>query len=94
MRPPRAPDCVASTRVDPFHPFVASGPDLEEPVRQAIVEARTAVAAKAEHRLAAGEAPKPGDDLEIFTLGTGSAVPAKFRNGKSNGLLGAMYHNR
>lgn len=41
-------------------------------------------------RLARTEASKvdcskrfPGDDVEIITLGTGSSIPAKYRNGKS-----------
>jgi ribonuclease Z len=77
IRPPRPPlqDPEAEAN-DLFHPAVLSGepPSLSDAARTHFSEARARVE----------EATVPdaiGKDVTVVTLGTGSAIPSKYRNG-------------
>jgi ribonuclease Z len=77
IRPPRPPlrDSEAEAN-DLFHPAVLSGepPSLSDAAKTQFSEARAHV----------DEATVPdavGKDVAVITLGTGSAIPSKYRNG-------------
>jgi ribonuclease Z len=67
--------------VDPFHPEALSGAPapMSDTLQRLMKEAKTAVAKGIESRRSLP--PQPGDDVEITSLGTASAVPGRFRNG-------------
>ncbi|KAG2137094.1 hypothetical protein DEU56DRAFT_912866 [Suillus clintonianus] len=74
IRPPPLRDCEAEAN-DLFHPAVLSGepPTLSDAARTQFSEARARV----------DEATVPnviGKDVAVVTLGTGSAIPSKYRN--------------
>ena len=77
IRPPRPPLRASDAEVgDLFHPVVVSGgpPNLSDAVRMQFSEAQTCVVN--------GTVPDvAGKDVMVVTLGTGSAVPSKYRNG-------------
>lgn len=80
VRPPRPPAQAKLTENDDkFHP-AATSPELlalPGPTLAAFATAREKGAA-AVH----GRPTRPGDDVTIIPLGTGSAVPSKYRNGE------------
>lgn len=63
-------DCGRAQPTEVYQEFI----NLAELARSAIVQTEQA-------KMGAG--PQPGDDLVVTTLGTGSASPAKYRNGMS-----------
>jgi ribonuclease Z len=79
IRPPRPPLRVSDAEVgDLFHPVVVLGdpPTLSDAARTQFSEARARVE----------DVTMPdiiGKDVMVITLGTGSAVPSKYRNGSS-----------
>jgi ribonuclease Z len=79
--PPRDPTQLRA-EWDLFHPSVLSkNPSalLPVPVSEAFAQAQKLICEREANR---GE-PLPGDDVEIISLGTGSASPSQFRNGMS-----------
>lgn len=77
IRPPRPPVRASDADVgDLFHPVAVLGepPTLSDAARMQFSEARALV----------GDATVPdipGKDVTVVTLGTGSAIPSKYRNG-------------
>jgi hypothetical protein len=83
MRPAGSPEESPLTiGKDPFHPAATADPPLPLPesIRKPLEEAKLSVAAAAEARV--GQPRQPGDDVQIVTLGTGSAVPSRYRGGE------------
>ncbi|EGO29330.1 hypothetical protein SERLADRAFT_412876 [Serpula lacrymans var. lacrymans S7.9] len=80
IRPPRPPLHEKDTEhYDLFHPATSSSApfSLPELTMKRFAEAKSAI----EDRIANNTVPKqPGDDITILPLGTGSAVPSKYRN--------------
>lgn len=68
---------------DKFHPVVTSPTPVSLPpaTLAAFSDARARIKADQESH---PEPQKPGDDVVILPLGTSSALPSKYRNGKSN----------
>jgi len=64
--------------LDRFHPAYINGLELEPAMQECFEKAKAEVAAFIE----SNQRPEvPGSDVRIITLGTGSAVPSKYRNG-------------
>ncbi|KAI6012153.1 hypothetical protein BKA83DRAFT_4370844 [Pisolithus microcarpus] len=80
IHPPRSPAQDENTRkLDLFHPAVCSDSlvKLPDPILSSFSRARAVVQSFASD----SEADKiPGKDVLVCTLGTGSAIPSKFRN--------------
>jgi ribonuclease Z len=80
LHPPRPPaQNLDAEKSDIFHPAVSSNSflDLPELTRTRFMEAQAAVQSDSGPQLEG----MPGKDVMICPLGTGSAMPSKFRNG-------------
>ena len=81
LHPPRSPtENENIEQLDLFHPAVRSTPlQLPDSTLASFAKARASVQSFAE-----GYDPEaiPGKDVSVCTLGTGSAIPSKFRNGE------------
>lgn len=82
MTPPSEPRPPLVTAEDTFHPALAAREQgtLPNPFADVYNQAKARVAAQP-HADAS-----PGSDVVITTLGTGSAMPSKYRNGASTSL--------
>lgn len=94
MYPPKAPEVLPRHEKDQQFPVEA---ETLEPARQrlrlaspeysaAVDAARASVDEEASKR--GNSEAVPGDDIVVTTLGTGSAIPSKYRNGERSGGLG------
>lgn len=89
VRPAKPP--VQLEIVDLFHPAVSSNepPPLPASTLKAFSEAKKNV----EDHLDSGKVHIPkGADVKIIPLGTGSAIPTKYRNGSSTLMLYSCVH--
>ena len=79
VRPPGPPkQDPQATRVDLFHPQITSNEPLA--LSPTILKQYDSAKETAASALASRES-KPGDDVTVIPLGTGSAVPSIYRNG-------------
>ena len=82
LHPPRPPtENEGFEQLDLFHPAVRSTPHLQLPesTLASFARARATLESLAQgHDMDA----VPGKDVSVCTLGTGSAIPTKFRNGE------------
>ena len=78
IRPPSPPKRDPYAQ-DKFHPVCQAPVELTPATREAFDKAQAVVS----QRIAEGAVPKlPGSDVTVLPLGTSSAVPSKYRNGK------------
>jgi ribonuclease Z len=77
MTPPTPPTIATSNHVDTFYPVVETGVKLTPQLARLFEQARDNVKATIQPQ------PRPGDDVVVTTLGTGSSMPSKYRNGES-----------
>lgn len=80
MTPPTPPAIPSSNYVDTFHGVADAGAELTPELARAFAQVRDDVRATMATR---NPRPKPGDDIIITALGTGSSMPSKYRNGQS-----------
>lgn len=81
IRPPKPPILMESiTKYDLFHPAVTSSTPFSLPA--STFQCFSAVRANADEYMKNGNVQiGAGSDITIVTLGTGSALPSKYRNG-------------
>ncbi|KAL1407583.1 hypothetical protein Q8F55_007016 [Vanrija albida] len=85
MYPPKPLELIETHAKDVQFPTDAEGVDADVQANGETDYAKAAEAARAEvatkaAALAESQVSQPGDDIVVTTLGTGSAIPSKFRN--------------